>query len=294
MVALAELSPAGEDGTAESADTEATQTPRATIAAPPESTAISAPISTDAAISETDTPDSQMTAALRASATLTRSATTSSAVFRTPTVTPLPFHFAQLIPTPTEVGSIAGQELSECEIPRGWRPYEVRVGDTLLSLALATDSSLIELRDGNCFELIRGIFAGQRLFVPRLPAEHIIRPAPVYPPVDAAANATGCDQPIAQISAPKPLDNLKGIFAIRGSVQFPEGGGYQIALRPAWADNYFLYLSSNEAIGNDVIALINTEIFGAGLHQIRLTITGSHGETIEGGHCELPVVFGAP
>ena len=206
----------------------------------------------------------------------------------------MPFHFARLIPTPTEVGSIAAQELSECEVQEGWQTYEVQAGDTLLSLALATGSSLIELRDGNCFEPIRGIFAGRRLLVPRLPVDLIETPVPVYPQDGESADVTGCDQPNAHVSMPEPLASLKGVFAIRGSVQLPERGSYQIALRPAWADNYYLYLSAKEPIRGDVIALINTEIFGAGLHRLRLTVTSRDGEIIEDGLCDIPVVFVAP
>ena len=294
VVALKERSTERADATAELTAVDVTEPALATVAAPPVSTEIATPISTDAAIAETARPDPQISASMTASATLKPSGTASRSAARTPTVTPLPFHFAQLIPTPTDVESVAIQQLPACEVQQGWQTYKVQAGDTLLSLALATGSSLIELRDGNCFEPIRGIFAGQRLLVPRLPVDRIVRPAPVYPQVDEATDVTGCDQPTARISAPEPLASLKGVFAMRGTVQLPERGSYQIALRPAWADNYYLYLSSNKPIRGDVIALINTEVFGPGLHRIQLKVTSRDGGTIEGGLCDIPVVFVAP
>ncbi len=293
-VVLGERSTARAEAAQELTAVEVTDSPLPTVAVPTVSTEIATSISTDWAIADTARPVPQIPAAMTASATLRPSDTASPTAARAPTVTPLPFHFAQLIPTPTDVESVASRELPECEVQQGWQNYEVQAGDTLLSLALATGSSLIELRDGNCFEPIRGIFAGQRLLVPRLPADRIERPEPVYPRVDEAADLRGCDQPTARISAPEPLASLKGVFALRGTVQLPQWGGYQIALRPAWADNYYLYLNSNKPIRGDVITLINTEIFGPGLHRIRLKVTSRDGGAIEGGLCDVPVVFVAP
>ncbi len=294
VAALAERSTARAEERAVSTPVDATETRLAMAAPSPVSTEFTKPLLTDAEIADTATPDAEISAPLTASATPKPSDTASPTVVRTATATPLPFHFARLIPTPTDVGSSANQVISACEVPPGWQPYEVQAGDTLLTLALATSSSLVDLRDGNCFEPIRGIFAGQRLFVPRLPVDEIEKPAPVYPQVDKAADLTGCDQPNARISAPEPMASLKGVFALRGTVQLPEGSSYQIALRPAWADNYYLYLSSNKRIRGDVIALINTEIFGAGLHRIRLTVTSRDGKIVEGGLCDIPVIFVAP
>ncbi|MDE2637415.1 MAG: hypothetical protein OXI30_13715, partial [Chloroflexota bacterium] len=294
VAALAERSTARAQASQELTAVDATGTRLAMAAPSPVSTEFTKPLLTDAEIADTATPDAEISAPLTASATPRPSDTASPTVVRTATATPLPFHFARLIPTPTDGGSSANQAISACEVPQGWQPYEVQAGDTLLTLALATGSSLVDLRDGNCFEPIRGIFAGQRLFVPRLPVDEIEKPAPVYPQVDKAADLTGCDQPNARISAPEPMASLKGVFALRGIVQLPEGSSYQIALRPAWADNYYLYLSLNKRIRGDVIALINTEIFGAGLHRIRLTVTSRDGKIVEGGLCDIPVIFVAP
>ena len=106
----------------------------------------------------------------------------------------------------------------------------------MLSLALSTGSSLIELRNGNCFEPIRGIFAGERLLVPQLPEPLAATPLPMFPTDDEVNEVIGCDRRSAQIVSPMPLANVEDVFAISGSALLPEGGRYHIALKPGWSE----------------------------------------------------------
>jgi len=222
----------------------------------------------------------------------TRTPTPSRTAAVTPTETPLPFYFAYLIPTPTAYGTSEDALRLDCEVEEDWLSYEVQAGDTLLALALASDISLIELREGNCFEPIRGIFAEEALLVPRLPAMPVETPAPVFLPPEMASAAVGCEHSLAEILSPQPLDQVQDIFAIIGNVQLPEEGKYQIAIKPGWSDVYYPYLESGKTVQRDVIGLINTEIFGTGSHRLRLTVTNSAGEAVAGGLCDIPLVFG--
>ena len=212
----------------------------------------------------------------------------------TPTSTPLPDYLIYLVPTPTAFGAIEDSFRSDCEIARGWLSYEVKEGDTLLSLALSTGSSLIELREGNCYTPVRGIFAGERLIVPRLPASPAATPAPIVVASDEAAEVIGCDRPLAQILLPAPHAQVEGVFAIIGSAHLPAGARYRLAVKPGWSEVYYPYLESDVAVGNDVLALVNTEIFGLGAHRVQLSVADSAGELIEGGICEIPIMFGSP
>ena len=223
-----------------------------------------------------------------------RSPTPSQTSAVTPTETPLPFYFAYLIPTPTAYGTSEVAIRLDCEVEEDWLSYEVQVGDTLLALALASDISLIELREGNCFEPIRGIFAGEALRVPRMPARPVETPAPVFLPPELVSAAFGCEHAMAEIHSPQPMDQVQDIFAIIGNVQLPEKGKYQLAIKPDWSNVYYPYLESDKVVQRDVIGLINTEIFGAGSHRLRLTVSNSAGEMLPGGLCDMPLVFGRP
>ncbi|MCY3864890.1 MAG: hypothetical protein OXG68_05560, partial [Chloroflexi bacterium] len=210
-----------------------------------------------------------------------------------PTPTPLPFYFAYLVPTPTAYRPVEDDFRIDCQVRGDWIPYEVRAGDSMLSLALSSGISLLELRGGNCFEPIRGIFAGETLLVPQLPELPTEVPAPEFSIEDAAEATVGCDDRSARIVAPAPLEHVEGVFALVGSARLPSGGKYHIALKPGWSNEYFLYLVSEQAVSNDVLGLINSELFGAGAHRIQLTVLDDDGELIEGGICEIELIFGS-
>ena len=210
-----------------------------------------------------------------------------------PTSTILPSYLVYLVPTPTAYRADVQKIGIDCELKQEWLQYDVREGETLLSLALATDSALIELREGNCFEPIRGIFAGERVLVPRLPASPVATPAPLFPTDEEAHEALVCDGRRAQILLPASGAQLEGVFALTGSAKLPAHGRYHIAIRPGWSEVYYTYLVAHDSI-EGVLALINTEVFGTGAHRLRLTVADGDGEIIEGGICEVSVLFGSP
>ncbi len=182
---------------------------------------------------------------------------------------------------------------SDCEPQSDWLPYTVQEDDTLLSLALAADIALIELREGNCFNPIRSIFPGEQLMLPRRPQSADMG-APVFPAAGERMTAVGCESELASIHAPPAMTELKGIFALIGNAMMPEGGSYRLSLRPAWSDRYTDYLEFDSPVEDDVLGLINVEIFGPGLHWLRLSLIDDTDEIIQESFCEQPVVFAAP
>lgn len=208
--------------------------------------------------------------------------------------TPLPAVFAHLIATPTAFGEVAADAEAACVVAENWLPYEVRDGDSLLALAIASGSSLIELREGNCFGPVTGIIVGDSIALPKLPKTPLAPAAPLFPVADTAYQVVGCDPARATILEPRPITELQGVFAVRVRAQIPDGGKYRISVKPAWSPDYHLFLDVERSIRDDVIGLINTEIFGPGLQRLRLEILNADGEMVDGSACEIPVVFKAP
>lgn len=205
--------------------------------------------------------------------------------------TPLPEVFARLIATPTAFGAADAAAEPDCTLAVGWLPYEVQSGDSLLALALASGSSLIELREGNCFSPVTGIIAGENIVVPNLPASPIMRADSLIPVSDVAKQVKGCNSTRAMIFEPGPMTELYGVFAIRGRVVIPDGGKYRLSVKPAWSPDYHRFLDVESSVNDDIIGLINTEIFGTGLQRLRLELVGNDGNIVAGSLCELPVVF---
>ncbi|HLF25678.1 MAG TPA: LysM peptidoglycan-binding domain-containing protein [Anaerolineae bacterium] len=76
-------------------------------------------------------------------------------------VPPPPTATPTIQPVFTPIPTVCGPRL-------GWTIYIVQRGDTLASIARATGATVFELMLANCLDTDR-IYAGQRLFVPRLP-----------------------------------------------------------------------------------------------------------------------------
>ena len=205
----------------------------------------------------------------------------------------MPRLFAYLIATPTAFGYVDDGLQVDCEVRADWILYLVEEGDTLLSVALAADIDLIELRAGNCYNPIRGIFAGEELLVPQLPTTLAVG-TPLFPAETDQYSTVGCESDQASIQSPPAMTELKGIFALIGRAIVPDGGAYRLSLRPAWLDSYIDYGEFESPVDDDVLGLINTEIFGLGMHWLRLTLLDDGGEVIDGSICEVPLVFTAP
>ena len=251
---------------------------------------ITATLTARADITGTAVHDAEASAT-RASLAPEPSETAEAAAPVTESATPLPAVFAHLIATPTAFGAVGDVEGPECTVVEGWQPYEVQDGDSLLALALASGSSLIEVREGNCFGPVTGIIVGETIALPQLPASPIDPARTLFPISDAAFQVAGCESARAVITEPAPLTELQGIFALRGRALIPDGGLYRISVKPAWSPDYHLLVQVNQAVDNDLIALINTEVFGPGLQRLRLELVGSGGNSVTDNICEIPVVF---
>jgi LysM repeat protein len=104
-------------------------------------------------------------------------------------------------PPPATASVIPATPQPVCGPPVTWVIYTVRFGDTLGSLARATGTTLGQLMLANCLTSDR-IYAGQKLFVPRLPLPTATRipfptwtPTPVPSPTDTETpSVTPTDQ----------------------------------------------------------------------------------------------------
>ena len=154
----------------------------------------------------------------------------------------------------------------------------------------------MELRDGNCFEPIRGIFAGETLLMPQLPEILFIEvPAPEFSLDDAAvARRLAAITNRLGLLRRRRWNMMEDVFALVGSARLPAGGHIKSRLSRAGLKNTFCTLVSEQVVIDDVLGLINSEIFGAGAHRIQLTVFDNNGELIEGGICEIGVIFGSP
>jgi len=280
-----------------------TETPTFTSTATSTQTLTFTPTVTETATETlTFTPTSTETVTPSVTPTLTNTPTetpTSTLTFtptltRTPTDTPTPTSAFVIIPTPTvdtEVDIIADED---CVVDAGWEMYEIQTGDTLLSIALSVDSTPAELRDGNCFDVIQGVFVGESILVPEIPVAPVATIEPVFVTEDDVYEIEGCRTETVGIDTPVLLEELQGIFALIGNANSPDFAYYEITIRPEWSDRYFLYLQSTSPVESDLLGLVNTELFGEGVHRVRVTVINSNNEIAENGVCEVPVVFISP
>ena len=130
-----------------------------------------------------------------ASETLTPSSTPSSTSTVTSTLTATETPTETLTPTPTFT---AQPTLTVCVKRFDWPIYRVERGDTLYALALATGSTVPELKVANCLESDR-LVVGQLLYVPRLPATPTATDTLTSPPQDTLTTfefgGMTCDAP---------------------------------------------------------------------------------------------------
>lgn len=182
--------------------------------------------------------------------------------------------------------------LGGCRVRDDWLPYQVKSGDTLYALALQSGASLIELRDGNCFNYVRGLLPGESILLPRMPG--LLVSLASLPAADQSFAVLGCNAPSVAIVNMDPMTELADIVAVDGSADVPPGGSYRLSIRPSGHLDFALYFESAEAKQDEVLGLLNTEIFGGGLHYLRLEVLDAEGAQIDAGICEIPLVFQSP
>ncbi|MCA9915964.1 MAG: LysM peptidoglycan-binding domain-containing protein, partial [Anaerolineae bacterium] len=290
-----------------------TATPSVTSSATPTSTMTATPTVTSSATNRptatrTPTATPSHTSTPRPTSTnkptSTSTATSTTTPSRTPTATSTSrpsatsVEFDGILATPTLPASPTAAAVSaatrtpaSCLLPRGWTTYRVQPGDTLFAISLATNSTVDELRYANCIDDVDNITSEDRIFVPRAPLRPVSTFVPV--PVDARPDlaAFGCADPRVQITSPGVAMRLSGSFTVMGTATREDFGYYKIEIRPDWAEIYNFYLDSYTPVQNGSLGVINSEIFGSGLHWIRLTVVDARAGIPAGATCEIPVIF---
>jgi len=178
---------------------------------------------------------------------------------------------------------------ASCELPPGWTTYTVQSGDTLFAIALATNSTVDELRFANCIDDIDNITAGEQVFVPVAP----VRPVSTTVPSDIREGlaAVGCASPSTQITSPITAQRVSGTFTVYGTATRPDFQYYKIEVRPDFADIYNFYSNSQTQVVNGVLGQVNADLFGPGLHWVRLSVVDLRGGIANDAFCEIPMIF---
>jgi LysM repeat protein len=226
---------------------------------------------------------------------------------RPPTITPSPTATLRPSATPTSRNAMTGiiptpppsptvlptnqpsRTPSNCQLPQGWTSYTVQSGNTLFAIALATNSTVAELRDANCIENIDNITTGDVIFVPRAP----LRPVATFVPsgIRDGLNPIGCQTSSVIITSPISAQHLNGTFAVYGSAARSDFLYYKLEIRPDGASIYNFYMNSYNQVTNGVLGEINSELFGTGLHWVKLTMVDIHSTIPVDASCEIPVIF---
>ena len=81
------------------------------------------------------------------------------------------------------------------------------------------------------------------------------------------------------------------MFNVYGTASQDEFQYYKIEIRPDFAEIYNFYSSSESQVTTGVLSLVNADLFGEGLHWIRLTVVDIRGGIRPDATCEIPVIF---
>jgi len=167
--------------------------------------------------------------------------------------------------------------------------YTLMASDTVYALAVAASSSVGELRAGNCLEGAETPQTGDMIALPRTPAQPIPTFAPVEP--DTPLNRVGCSFPGAVITSPLPgeVEMINGVFSVVGTAALSNFAYYRVEVRPDNATIFNIYERSETPVAGGVLAEINSNLYGDGLHWIRLTVVQPNGEFPT--PCAIPVIF---
>lgn len=179
---------------------------------------------------------------------------------------------------------------ASCDLPSGWTTYSVNSGDTLFAIALATNSTVDELRFANCIDDVDNIITGDSVFVPRAPLRPVSTLAPAG--IRSGLATIGCTSPLTQITSPIVAQRVSGTFTVFGTATRGDFGYYKIEIRPDSAEIYNFYLDSRDQVLNGPLGDINAELFDDGLHWIRLSVVDISATIQPDAICEIPVIFG--
>lgn len=289
------------DEPTETATDEPTDTLEPTETATDEPTDTPEPTKTDideptATIEPTDTPEPTETATDEPTETAipTDTSTPTNTPIPTSTATATSSGYTGIIPTLPPSPTVAPLDdptrtPASCELPRGWTTYTVQPGDTLFAISLATNSSVDELRFANCIDDIDNITAGEQVFVPVAP----VRPVSTIVPsgIRQGLAVVGCTSPATQITSPIAAQRVSGSFTLYGTATRPDFQYYKIEVRPDFASIYNFYSDSQTQVVNGVLGQINANLFGPGLHWVRLSLVDIRGSIANDAICEIPMIF---
>lgn len=134
-----------------------------------------------------------------------------------PTSTFTPTHTALPTVTPSPARPTRTSAPSQCIPPRGWVLYTIKRGDTLFSLSKILGVTVSQLQQVNCISSPNNIRAGQKIYVPFLPATNTppptatptrLPPTPTFtsPPPTATSQPTAkpTETPVIPISTKSP------------------------------------------------------------------------------------------
>ena len=209
----------------------------------------------------------------------------------TPAPTVLPLLYSALIPTPTPMPVSDDRPADDCEVAGDWLDYAVQEGDSLLTIAYRIGSSIIDLRNGNCFGALRGVFAGETILLPTLPERPLATAGPVLPDDQVEVSPPICNGSGATILSPQPGQELYGVFTLFARDDDALESAYVVEVRPAWSDTFWEYRRLSPGPPDQLLALINTEVFGSGLHWLRVKQLDENHETIAHSTCDIPTIF---
>lgn len=225
------------------------------------------------------------TPTVTATSTATFTPTRTPSPTNTPTRTPRPTETSGIRPTPTGTHTPIAPILDPvCTPQAGWYSYTVRSGETLSMISRAVGASIATLQRANCLQDVNQIYAGQRILVPRMPAEASSLPG-ITPGADLVIE--GCSAPSTQITNLTAGQLISGTFSVRGTASAPNFQYYKIEVRPDFARVFNFYSRSEMPVENGLLATIDAAIFGRGLHWIKLTVITDVYQT----PCVIPVIF---
>ena len=102
----------------------------------------------------------------------------------------------------------------DCVVAEDWLEYEVQAGDNLLAIADHIGSSLVDLREGNCYDALRAVFAGETILLPIVPEAALATAVPVLPADADTIPSTICESTAVQILSPEPMQRVHGVFPL--------------------------------------------------------------------------------
>lgn len=143
----------------------------------------------------------------------------------------------------------------------------------------------------NCLANADRIITGDRLFVPRLPPASPRNPAGGDSP--PGMGRYGCTEPaIATITHPRAGATVSGTVIVNGTASLPQGFGfYKLEVRPDAATIHNFWSSADAPVVAGQLGMLDTQVFGTGLHWLRLVVVAEDGSTPPGTICTIPLFF---